>query len=256
MCRKLICLSFVLVLGLVGSASAATVLWTDADGALWTDADGANNFWSNGNNWDPATGPQISDIASFQAAATGTNCLVNSNETIKVLQGPGYRDNMVLDANSDFVSGSPSTLTIENATLTVTVYAWPAYDANGWGVIDVNTGGTLDVAQTLYLGNNGVLTLNMNSASSYVKTRSLRVGVNTSDTYVNLNSGNIDANSIGVGSNGVVDITGPGALNLIDGDFRGSVRSMTYDGELLAYGGRGRISAIYDTVSDPCKTVV
>ena len=245
MYRKLICLSFVLMLGLIGSASADTVEWNDADVG--------DSLWSNGNNWDPTTGPDFNDIAQFEADATGTNCLVNSNQIIKLLNGPGYRDNCVMDANNVFVSGVPSTLTIEGATLTVTVYAWPAYDANGWGVIDVNTGGTLDVTQALYLGNNGICRLNMNGGT--VNARSLRVGVGSADSVVNLNSGNIDANGIGVGSNGLVDITG-GTLNLIDGDFRNSVTVMTYDGAIVAYGGRGRVVSVYDTVSDPCKTIV
>ena len=249
MYRKLICLSFVLMLGLVGSASADTVEWTDADVG--------DSLWSNGNNWDPATGPQFDDIALFEDAATGTDCLVNSNQSIKVLHGPGYRNNCVMDANDDFVSGVPSTLTIDGATLTVTVYAWPASDANGWGVINVESGGTLDVAQALYLGNNGICTLNMNGGT--VKALSLRVGVGTADSLVNLDSGNIDANGIGVGSNGVVDIN-TGMLNLINGDFRGSINggvaAMTYDGHIVANGGRGRVVAVYDTVSDPCKTIV
>ncbi|MHC4739673.1 MAG: hypothetical protein ACYS9Y_12280, partial [Planctomycetota bacterium] len=247
MCRKLICLSFVLMLGLIGSASADTLEWMGT----------VDTNWGTSGNWDPAQVAGSDDVAMFEDDSTGTTCLVNSNQFIKVLHGPGYRDNAVFDANGAIIGGAPSTLIIDGATLTVTVYAWPAYDPNGWCVIDVNSGGTLDIAQALFLGNNGIATLNMNGGT--VKARSLRVGVGSADSLVNLGSGNIDANGIGIGSNGLVDITG-GTLNLINGDFRGSISggiaAMTYDGDIVAYGGRGRIVSVYDTVSDPCKTIV
>jgi len=247
MCKKLICLSFVLMLGLIGSASADTIEWLGT----------TDTSWGTSSNWNPAEVPDDEDVANFLDASTGTTCLVNSNQSVKVLYGPGYRNNAVLDANGVLVGGSPSTLTIDGATLTVTVYAWPAYDPNGWGVVNVESGGTLDVAQTLYLGNNGTITLNMNGGT--VKAAGLRVGVGTADSLVSLDLGTIDVNSIGVGSDGLVDITA-GTLNLINGDFRGSINggvaAMTYDGDILAYGGRGRITAVYDDVSDPCKTIV
>jgi len=242
MARRLFCLiSVVLLVGLVGGVSADEIEWLGT----------VDTSWGNSNNWDPAQVPGVDDIALFGADATGTDCLVNSNQSIKVLQGPGYRDNAVLDASGVLIGGAPSTLTIDGATLTVTVYAWPAYDANGWGVINVESGGTLDVAQTLYLGNNGIARLNMNGGT--VNALSLRVGVGTADSIVNLDSGDINANGIDIGSNGLVDITG-GTLNLIDGDFRGSVAGMTYDGGIVAYGGRGRIVSSY--TADPCQTVV
>jgi len=243
MCRKLICLSFVLMLGLIGSASADTIEWMGT----------VDTSWGNSGNWNPAQVPTSSDVANFWDASTGTTCLVNSNQSIKVLYGPGYRNNAVLNAAGEIIGGSESTLTIDGATLTVTVYAWPAYDANGWGVVNVESGGTLDIAQTFYLGNNGTITLNMNGGT--VNAAGLRVGVGTADSLVNLDSGTVNVNSLGVGSNGVVDITG-GTLNLIGGDRRGTVAGMTYDGDIVAYGGRGRVVAVYDTVSDPCQTIV
>ena len=115
MYKKLICLFFILMLGLIGSASADTIEWLGT----------ADTSWGNLNNWDPAQVPTDVDVAIFLDASTGTTCLVNSNQDIKVLHGPGYRNNAVLDANGVLIGGSPSTLTIDGATLTVTVYAWP-----------------------------------------------------------------------------------------------------------------------------------
>ena len=120
------------MIGLIGSASADTIEWMGT----------VDTSWGNLDNWDPAEVPNDDDVAMFLDASTGTTCLVNSNQDIKVLHGPGYRNNCVMDANGVFVSGVPSTLTIDGATLTVTVYAWPGYDPNGWAVINVESGGT------------------------------------------------------------------------------------------------------------------
>ncbi|MHC4739721.1 MAG: hypothetical protein ACYS9Y_12520, partial [Planctomycetota bacterium] len=246
MCRKLICLSFVLVLGVIGSASATTIEWLGT----------ADTSWGNLNNWDPAQVPGTDDVALFDADSNSTTCVVSSNRTVKVLHGPGYRSIATFDANGLIIGGAPSVLTINSGvTLTVDVYLRAANDNDGWGILNVESGATLDVAETIYFCSQGMATMNVNGGA--VNGLSLMLGFTGGDALANLNSGTIDVNGVNIGSNARMDIEA-GTLTIHGGDHRGSIRggiaAMTYDGEITAYDGRGRIVSAY--TADPCQTVV
>ncbi|MHC4740020.1 MAG: hypothetical protein ACYS9Y_14020, partial [Planctomycetota bacterium] len=248
MCKKLICLSFVLMLGVIGSASATTIEWLGT----------ADTSWGNLNNWNPAQVPGSEDVALFDADSNNTTCVVSSNRTVKVLHGPGYANIATFDANGLIIAGAPSVLTINSgATLTVDVYLRAANDNDGWGILNVESGATLDVAQTIYFCSAGMATLNVNGGA--VNGLSLMLGFTGGDVLANLDTGTIDVNGISIGSSyGVsgdarLDIEA-GTLTVHGRDYRNSIAYMTYDGEITAYDGRGRIVSAY--TADPCQTVV
>ena len=237
-------ISFVLLVGLAGGVSADEIEWMGT----------VDTSWGNSNNWDPAQVPGVDDVALFDIDSNDTTCVVSDSRSVKVVHGPGYQNIAVFDASGNIIAGAPSVLTIDSGgTLDVGVYLRAANDADGWGILNVESGGTLNVAQAIYFCSQGIATMNINGGA--VNGLSLMLGFTGGDALGNLNSGTIDVNSLSIGSNARMDIEA-GTLTIHGGDYRDSIASMSYDGRLTAYDGRGRIIAVYDTVSDPCQTVV
>ncbi|MHC4737613.1 MAG: LamG domain-containing protein [Planctomycetota bacterium] len=243
MARRLLFLtSVVWSVSLVGGVSADEIEWMGA----------VDTSWGNSNNWDPAQVPGVDDVALFDDDSNDTTCVVSDSRSVKVVHGPGYRDIAVFDANGAIVAGAPSVLTIGGgATLTVDMYLRAANDADGWAILNVESGGTLNVAETIYFCSQGIATMNINGGA--VNGLGLMLGYNGGAALANFNSGTIDVNGVSIGSNARLDIEA-GTLTIHGGDYRGSIASMTYDGEIAAYDGRGRIVSVY--TADPCQTVV
>ena len=86
MCKKLMFLiSFVLLLGMVGSASAVTRNWTDA--YPWS------NLWISPQNWDPAGVPGADDTAYINPDLCSPGWLapvIDANVTVGNINGPRY----------------------------------------------------------------------------------------------------------------------------------------------------------------------
>ena len=127
MCRKLIFLiSLVLVIGLAGSASAATKYFEDGDAN--------NHLWSNRWNWADGNVPVAADNARFQI--NGSRCIIDANNTTAVCVYTRFPSSQT----TDYIY-----LDIEGGTLTTTSHVTVGYSNDAWDI-------TKDVYMTVKSG--------------------------------------------------------------------------------------------------------
>jgi len=204
MCHRLICLiSAVLLLGVAGNISAATVTWDDG---------GTGHGWSTPENWDGDVPP-----------ASGDSVVIN------VAPGPVIAGDVTIGGHIKVasVAGANTELTIESGSLTTpaedtySITILGGYGAGAHGALNVN-GGVFDPSTSLWVGRDQTGTLNMtdglidltNTAGGLDKwTRGVILGAKPGSTgYANIEGGIIKADIFSVGcapeSVGTVNMSG------------------------------------------------
>jgi hypothetical protein len=189
--KKLGCsILVVLVLGLTGNASAATVTWDDG---------GTGHGWSTPENWDGDVPPGSGDSVVINVSP---GPVITGDVTI----GGHMKVASVAGANTEVTIGSGSLTTPAEDTYSVIILG--GYGADAHGTLNVN-GGVFDPSTSLWVGRDQTGTLNMtdglidltNTAGGLDKwTRGVILGVKPGSTgYANIEGGIIKADIFSVG---------------------------------------------------------
>jgi hypothetical protein len=204
MYHRAICLvSLVLVLGLAGNASAATVTWDDG---------GTGHGWSTPENWAGDVPPGSGDSVVINAAP---GPVIAGDATI----GGHMKVASVAGANTELTIENGSLTTPAEDTYSITILG--GYGAGAHGTLNVS-GGVFDPSTSLWVGRDQTGTLNMtdglidltNTAGGLDKwTRGVILGVKPGSTgYANIEGGIIKADIFSVGcapeSVGTVNMSG------------------------------------------------
>jgi hypothetical protein len=242
MCRKLVLVSLVLILGT--SASAAYIQW---NGSVDTD-------WTNASNWDPANTstpaavPGTGDKAGFK---TGTSGPIVNNTTAPVYQWTlGGSD------------GGQNTLTTGGTLDVSTLGGTNPYIIMGNTAVEHGTlvisGGSLTCDNNMFVGFSGQGYVEMTGGT--ITTVKLSIGeqpLATSVGNVHLHGGTITCGTFVMSPNGTssayLNIHGTGKL-IIAGDVVDTVDGYVTNGWIKADGGGGTVSVTWDDALD--QTVV
>ncbi|MDD5134417.1 MAG: hypothetical protein PHP01_03275 [Phycisphaerae bacterium] len=229
--KKCVCLMFVLLmLGIVGTVSAADRNWTNGSGT---------RAWGTSGNWDTGI-PTSADKAAIRNSAilgpiiaTGTNAVA-----AQVVIGDW--------------SSANDTLDMTGGTLTTSSWVTLGYSTGNNGTFTIS-GGTVNFGSTLYVGLSGTGTINMTGGTITVAS-TLGIAQNAGSTgTANLNGGSISCGSFNMTGGGSMDIT-TGTL-IISGDVTTAINGYVTGGQITAYAGTGTVNVDYNT-SNPGKTTV
>lgn len=187
-------ITMMVLIGLVGSASAATA-WFDQVGGT------GNDLWSDGGNWNNGIGPLsgVDGVSLYANNGAGGLCQMDTTSTIVALSTAGANATELEITSTGY--------------LIWTTQAWPAFGTRD-GRTDILTvnGGTIDVQAGPWLafGDTGSGVLNMNSG--LLKTGNLRIDWDKGASrrgQANMTGGVIDLTGIlRVGVNGNLHVTG------------------------------------------------
>ncbi len=230
MCRKNMCLiSVILVLGMVGSALAADVDWTNA---------GGDRLWSNASNWSAGV-PTDADKAGIRQGGDGP--IIDTGTAAEAL-------NLVV---GDWSSPADN-VTITGGTLTVATGGWfiLGYQASNNGTFNVD-GGTTTINANLQVGFMGTGNLNVTAGLATV-TGTLGLGTSGGSGSVILNGGTVSCGAFSI-TTGSMDVGG-GTL-IVNGDATALINSYVGGGLITAYSGAGTVAVDYN-VSNPGQTTV
>jgi hypothetical protein len=241
MCRKLIFLtSLVLLLGLAGNASAATC-WFYGGGSTIGDWDVSGNWWGGV--------PTSADTANLNEG--GVTCVVDSTQTAVcgTIWLPDWQNGTAVC----ILSMSGGTINVSN---NMEMGRW--VDTDDDGRLDIS-GGTITIGGQLHVGAKnagasagGTGTVNMTGGTIDVAS-TLYVPVNTASGTVSLDGGTIEAGGISMDANGLIDIEG-GTL-IIDGNVVSTIDSYVSSGYITAYSGSGTINRDYNVTHSGQTTV-
>ncbi len=272
MCKKVICIiSFILVLILTGSASAATYLW---------DNGGQGNLWNVPENWDPDGVPGAAD--TVRITIPDANCVIDFSVTAECetlyVSDSGYLDmtggtltssghiriGEPSDSNAVFVM-SGGTVTSVNGrlwvgmngkgTITITGGEMNIYDkieigknASGTGVIYMQ-GGTVTFegsSTDLEIAKRGTGTIYMTGGVINVQDN-IKLGQDGGTARLYLDGGTINADDLRdpeqISGDPLMDIT-EGTLTF-PGDYSLTVNEYINKGWLVGYGGLGTMNVTY-----------
>ena len=230
--KKCVCLiSILLLLGIVGNASAVDRNWTNGNG---------NRAWGTAANWSGSVIPTSADKAAIRNSAilgpiigTGTNAVAS-----QVVIGDW--------------SSTSDTLDMTGGTLTTGSWVTLGYSAGNNGTFTIS-GGTVNFGSTLYVGNSGTGTINMTGGTITVAS-TLGIAQQTGGVGdVNLHGGTISCGSFSMTSGGAMDITS-GTL-IVNGDATSTINGYISSGWITAYGGTGTLNVDYN-VTNAGKTTV
>ncbi len=279
MCRQLRLLAaFVLVLGLVGTASAADVTW---------DGEGPDSLWSTGINWNPNVLPTDADDAYINMEAgpvidatvtadaldviignadgqSGRITMTGGTLTVHKTgsggpglwignRGIGYfemsggtvvADNVYLPRNA----GGLGFMTMSDGSITTGATFTLGLHHNEYGELNMS-GGTVEVGSIFRCSDYGAARLNMTGGSMNVAgtfsivTRGNNGGANTAG-HLQLDGGTITVGDFQMdpqnsGRPATMDLTA-GTLR-ISGDKTGVINGYVADGWITAYGGGGDV---------------
>jgi len=266
-------ISFVLALGLAGSASAQDV-------TFWTDGSG-NHLWCNPANWDNGLPEFDPDLTSW--GTRGVDAIINiPGITEPVLIGPGC------EAEAAWVGvGCDNTNTGPGVGLNMTGGTFSAMELTlgecdgGFGWMTMS-GGTIDLVDYCYLaiGSNGgegrldmtggeinALGENFIGSPALEWAGTLRLPKNEGKCegnagvgHIQLDGGTIRVRILQMAENGTMDITG-GVLIITGrdspevqswyGDMWDEVISEVNEGDLTAYDGNGVVGVVFVEYFDP-----
>jgi hypothetical protein len=224
MCKRLICLTIVLVLAFVSSASA-WVYWNNNTG---------DRLWSTAGNWSTSSVPTSSDDVWLQSTLATVGPTIDSSTAAicgKML-GPGSR------------AGSTMTMNINGGSLTTTTAGgyWSIGQDTVAGIANV-TGGSVSVNGTLYVGNQSSGTLNVSGGSNINATSNLRIANSNGATdigHINLGLGTLSCEDIfGTAGKTLINIT-EGTL-IIRNKSGGSIEDWVTAGWIVGYNGSGTV---------------
>jgi hypothetical protein len=246
MCKRLIFLtSLVLLLGLVGNASAATC-WFYGGGSTSGDWDVSGNWWGGV--------PTSADTANLNEG--GVTCIVDSSQTAVCnrLTLPDWQNG----TSACVLSMTGGTITIGSSGNFEMGRWWGGGAPNDIGVLNLS-GGTITVGGELDVGgcdNNagagGNGTINMTGGTIDVA-GALQVPKSKATGTVNLDGGTIEAASISMDANGTMDIE-DGTL-IIDGNVLSTINSYVSSGYITAYNGNGTVNRDYNVTNSGQTTV-
>ncbi len=225
MARSSICLlSSILVLFLACNVQAVARTWND---------NGPDSLWLTAGNWSGGTLPTSNDMAKL-GKLPGPTVVGNAAQADNIPVGTG---------------SSTAALTVAGGTLTTKRWLILGYGPGSDGAIDMESG-AINVGTHLYVGFDGLGTLNMTGGTITV-TDLLEIPKNATGTgHVNLHGGSISVRIFlmrSAGSVGTMDITA-GKL-IVNGDVREAVQGYIDNGWITAYREYprpGRVSMTYD----------
>jgi len=280
-CKELISLaSYVLALVLAGSASAAIVEW---------DGGGAGLLWSEPQNWAGDSLPGSDDQALINipdanclidpsvTAMCGT-LHVGQNMGPCYLNMTGGTLTTAGHLRIGYSADSNGVFTMSGGTVsTGTGRLWVGYNAGSNGTL-IMTGGQMTVATKLELGKNagsngwiylhggalnvtggesddleiaryGTGTIYMTGGALNV-TDKIKIGESGGTGHIYLYGGTINSGNddLPMSETSIIDITA-GTL-VLPGDATSAINEHIGNGRITAYGGEGRVQAIYDDVQD------
>jgi len=224
-------ISLVLVIGLAGSASAATKYFEDGDAN--------NHLWSNRWNWADGNVPVAADNARFQI--NGSRCIIDANNTTAVCVYTRFPSSQT----TDYIY-----LDIEGGTLTTTSHVTVGYSNDAWDITKdvymtvksgtVNCGGDLIVS---YWGEGSLIveggTINVTGVVEVAKGTNADKGFTV---HIQLDGGQINCTDFTHVRTYVpvsMDI-GAGKMT-ITGDKVAKIQGYVGAGWMTAYHGRGSV---------------
>jgi hypothetical protein len=229
--KKFMCLVFLVLLGVAGSAFAADVQW---------DNSGGDRLWRTATNWDLNRVPTTSDKAAIRNASV-LGPIIDSSTTAQAAQV------VVGDWSSSY-----DTLDMTGGSLTATSWFVIGYSSANNGILTMS-GGTINAASTFYVGNSGKGTLNMTGGTINISGAFGIAQLSGGVGDVFLDGGTISCGSFSMTSAGAMDITG-GTL-LVNGDATSTINTYIGNDWITAYGGSGALSVDYN-ITNPGKTTV
>jgi hypothetical protein len=239
MSKKLfLMISFILLTGLAGSASAMDLFWLNTSG---------DGLWKTQANWTGGILPTIVDKTK-----------------INQVPGPLIDAGTAAVANHVVVGdGGTGGLRITGGTFNVGTAPGDTWMIVAYGAADVGTitmdDGTVTTADRVFVGFQGNGTLNMNGGTMNIGGTfgiGYGEGFTTGRGYVYLNGGTINA-SLTTGS-GLVMSSPTGCLGYLDidagtlnvkGDRRAAIQTYIDNGYITSYGGLGIVTMTYDGVT-------
>ena len=242
MCKRLIFLSsFVLLLALAGNSSAAT-RWFYGGG----DSVG---LWNTASEWYGGV-PTASDIANLNTA--GVVCIIDANHTggsaavCDTLWLPDYQSN----TGYCYLDMTGGTLTVTN---NMEMGRWGT-TVDDLGMLSMS-GGTINVGGELHVGGKhgtpatgGTGTINICGGKIDVD-GALKVPVTDAKAgAINFYGGIIEAGSISMNSDGLIDIT-EGTL-IIDGNVVSTINTYVTSSYITAHNGDANVIVDYNTTDD------
>jgi len=231
MYKKWGCLiSIVLLLGIVGNASAVDRDWTNGSG---------DRLWRNPVNWSGGAVPTLSDKAAIRNSGIGP--IIDASTSGQALQ-------VVLSDWSSF----GDYIDMTGGTLLVSDWFIIGYGAANDGTLNISAG-TISGGTDLYVGFNGTGTINMTGGSITVA-NTFGIAQQTGGAGdVFLDGGTISSGSFNMTSGAAMDIT-EGTL-IVNGDVTSTINGYISNGWLTAYDGSGTLNVDYG-VTNPGKTTV
>ena len=231
MCKKYVCLTFLVLLGVIGSAFAADVQW---------DNSGGDRLWRTATNWDLNRVPTTADKAAIRNAAV-LGPIIDSSTTAQAAY-------VVI---GDW-SSSSDTLDITGGSLTVSGWFVIGYSTANNGTLTMS-GGVINAGSTFYVGNSGKGTINITGGTINIAGAFGIAQLAGGSGDVFLDGGTISCASFSMTSTGAMDITS-GTLK-VNGDATSAINSYISSGWITAYGGSGTLNVDYN-VSNPGQTTV
>jgi hypothetical protein len=231
MYKKCVCLiSVVLLLGLVGNASAADVQWNNA---------GGDRLWRNSANWAGGAVPTSADKAAIRDSSV-SGPIIDASTT-------GQANQVVL---GDWSSTS-DTLDMTGGSLTTGAWFILGYGAANNGTFTMSAG-TVSVGTDMFVGFMGTGTVDITGGSITVAdTFGIAQSGGAGDVF--LDGGTISSGAFSMATGAAMDITA-GTL-IVNGDVTSTINGYISNGWITAYNGTGTVNVDYN-VTNPGKTTV
>jgi hypothetical protein len=275
MCRRLsLFIVIALQVVLAGNAFAGNA----NDGFVWWSSGGGADYrWTTFSNWWRAGGPPTYDQNAALDSPVPCFGVVNESTTdpIDANKGPTCFDLQVGDWSQEVPAAA--TLDVNHQTLNVTrdiiigvreTTWWPA-GVRAIGDVNVYNGGKINVGRDLWVGSEGVGSLEVNSNGDVNIAGTLRCPGGPQPSYGNqrytygtgkitLSGGTIEANDIysyNETSNEIAQINICGGTLKLNGDKTSQIADLIAQGKLYAYDTAGDIQCDYN-VRNAGKTTV
>ena len=215
-----------------------SVTWSGARSHIWNDAD---NWWGGA--------PSSSCAANIYQRDYEYYCLIDSSVTAvcRYLWLP----NKVWGVGDCFLAMTGGSLVVDcNLEMGCTINEQEAF--RDTGILDIS-GGAVTVGGQLNVGVNGNGTINMTGGTVNVK-QALNIPKSPGGRgAINLAYGTVEASSISMNANGIVDISR--GMLIIDGNVVIAINDYVNEGWITAYGGDGNVLVDYNNVNAGKTTV-
>ncbi|NIO16913.1 MAG: hypothetical protein GTN70_07930, partial [Deltaproteobacteria bacterium] len=219
-------ISIVLLLALVGNASAADVDWNNA---------GGDRLWRNGANWAGGAVPTSADKAAIRDASVSGPIIDSSTTAVA---------NQVVCG--DWGSTS-DTLDMTGGSLTIGQWFILGYGPAGNNGTFTMSAGTVSVGTDMFVGFQATGTVNITGGSITV-TGTFGIAQQSGGAGdVFLDGGTISSGSFSMATGAAMDITA-GTL-IVNGDVTSTINTYISNGWITAYNGTGTVNVDYDVTN-------